>query len=131
LIFSAAAALALVAGCIAALFLPGLQVSLVAAGFAGYVVFGRLAMVLMHVDEEVFTRRSTARPSRAGSAVAAGLMLGTIASFALAQGSRPEASARRPGAPGAPRTEDAQGDTSSTPLPFPRTADSGTSEKSE
>ena len=122
--FAVASVLVLAAACAAGLLLPDIQVPLVAAGFAGYVLCGRQAMALLRVDDEVFTRRSAARSPRTSSAVAAGLMFGTIASFTLGQAARPEAEPSRRGSPGPPRSE-------SSPLRFPQSADPKPSEKSE
>jgi hypothetical protein len=110
--FAAASVLFLAGACLGGLLWPGIGIPLIAAGFAGYVLCGRRAMVLLRVDDVVFAPRRVAKaPGAAASAVSAGLMVGTIASFALSQASRtrPISSRRGP-----------SGRASSKPVRFPQ-----------
>jgi hypothetical protein len=88
--FAGFAVLLLLAGCVAGLVFPQWSVFSVGAGFVGYVLYGRKAMLLSRADDAVFTPRRTWSPaSAAGSAAAAGLMAGTIGSYLLGHGTRP------------------------------------------
>jgi len=79
----------LVAGGVAALLLPQREAPAVAAGFVGYLACGRKAMSLTRADDIVFSPRKYWNPRPAGgSAVAAGIMTGTIGSFILGQSAR-------------------------------------------
>ncbi len=79
---------ALIGGCALASMFPRIEIALVAAGFAGYVLCGRKAMALWRADEKVFDHPSKFPdhdlnpPARV---VAAGLFLAVLAASALAQ----------------------------------------------
>ncbi|MFY9552640.1 MAG: hypothetical protein WAU32_15950 [Thermoanaerobaculia bacterium] len=60
--FSGLAILALIGSCFLALVFARFALPIVAAGFAAYVLCGRYAMALLHVDERVFARRTRGSP---------------------------------------------------------------------
>ena len=86
-LFAALAPASLIGGCVLASMLPRLEIVLAAAGFAGYVLCGRKAMTLWHVDEAVFIPRRiwVANPG-APSIVTVGLLMGAIGSATLGEG---------------------------------------------
>ena len=88
--FAVLALVSLLAGFAGALLLPHREAPAVAAGFVGYLAFGRRAVLLTHADDIVFSPRQFWNPRPAGSsAVAAGIVAGTIGSFILGQSARP------------------------------------------
>jgi hypothetical protein len=94
MVFAGLAIFVLIGGCLVALFLPKLQVAIVAASFVGYVACTRRALVLCRADELVFASGSSgARERVARAAVRAGLVAGTFGSVvfgrAMASGSSP------------------------------------------
>jgi hypothetical protein len=94
MVFAGLAILVLFGGCFLALFLPKLQVAVIAASFVGYVACTRRALVLCRADELVFASGSSgARERAAREAVRVGLVAGTIGSAvlgrAMASGSSP------------------------------------------
>ena len=91
----AAAAAVFLASVSLALELPGLRALFVAVGFVGYVFFVSRALRSAGADDLVFAPRRPRSVVASGSAVAAGLIAGTIGAFSLG---REAASARpRPG----------------------------------
>jgi hypothetical protein len=86
-LFAVLALVSLVGGCVLASMLPRLEIVLVAAGFAGYVLYGRKAMMLWRVDETVFIpRRMWVADPGAPSVVTRGLLMGAIGSATLGEG---------------------------------------------
>ena len=128
--FAGFAILALVAGCAAALALGRYEVPLIAAGFLAYVFGGRQAMILSHADDQVFACRDPGKSQRASSAVAAGLIAGTIASFALSQAARPQPRPLRRRSSVSPFVQDPRARNASTALPPPQSAQTDTPKNS-
>lgn len=86
-LFAVLALVSLIGGCVLASMLPRLEIVLVAAGFAGYVLYGRKAMMLWRVDETVFIpRRMWVADPGAPSVVTRGLLMGAIGSATLGEG---------------------------------------------
>jgi hypothetical protein len=87
-VFAVLALAVLVGGCVLASMFPRLEIALAAAGFAGYVLCGRRAMVLWRTDERVFDHPRRF-PDHHGNPparmFAAGLFLAALAASALAQ----------------------------------------------
>jgi hypothetical protein len=87
-VFVVLAFVVLVGGCGLALMLPRFEVALAAAGFAGYVLCGRRAMILWRADEIVFDDPRKF-PYRQGHTpvrlLTVGLFLAALAASALAQ----------------------------------------------
>lgn len=84
IVFGGLAIFVLLGGCFVALFLPKLQVAVVAASFVGYVACTRRALVQCRADELVFACGSSgARERAAREAVRAGLVAGTTGSAVL------------------------------------------------
>jgi hypothetical protein len=86
-LFAGLALAMLLGGCLLASVFPGATVAFVAAGFVGYVVCGRRAVILWRADEIVFEHRRPGdrRHVRTAKLVAAGAFAAALAAPALAQ----------------------------------------------